>query len=670
MAGKEQVSVAVRDDFVARQTRAKPVPALAELIWNALDADATRVGVELTYGDLAGGLSRILVHDNGAGIRRDEAATLFGNLGGSWKRLTRETPEGHRRIHGQEGRGRYKAFALGKAVTWTVVHGENGNARKFDIRLRQADLTNVLISEDNATKEPRGVSVEIVDLNHDFRVFETDEGRQDLAEIFALYLINYANVSVEIAGRPLDPASAVASQHTVPLADIVAEDGNRHLAEVQIIEWRAETRKTLYLCSRDGFPLDQVETRFQIPGFSFSAYLKSSYIEALQTEGHLGLAELDARLTPVVDQARQVIKDYFRERAAAQARSIVDEWKEAQVYPFQGEPMSSVERAERQVFDIVASQVQQLAPDLGGGSQKGQALHLRMLRNALERGPEELQTILREVLGLPVKKQKELAALLQETTLSAIITAARVVGDRLKFLDALEAILFDPDKKARLKERTQLHKILAENTWIFGEEYNLWVSDKGLRKVLEKHRDKLDPSIDIEGAVAVYDQKTAIVDLMFSRSARRHRTNDIENLVVELKAPKVIIGSDEIVQTKKYQQAVVGDERFSTVPGLRWHFIVVSNAYDAYAQNEIDSGPDPDRRLIARTGTTTVAIKTWGEIIEENRARLQFFQEHLQHSADDSQALKYLQERHAALLDGVLDPVSSVADPDKTPDEG
>lgn len=138
MAGKEQVSVAVRDDFVARQTRAKPVPALAELIWNALDADATRVAVELTYEDLAGGLSRILVNDNGSGIRRDEAATLFGNLGGSWKRTTRETPEGHRRVHGQEGRGRYKAFALGKAVTWTVVHGKPGSARKFDVRLAES----------------------------------------------------------------------------------------------------------------------------------------------------------------------------------------------------------------------------------------------------------------------------------------------------------------------------------------------------------------------------------------------------------------------------------------------------------------------------------------------------------------------------------------------------
>jgi len=36
MAGEEHVSVAVRDDFVARQTKAKPVPALAELCGTAL----------------------------------------------------------------------------------------------------------------------------------------------------------------------------------------------------------------------------------------------------------------------------------------------------------------------------------------------------------------------------------------------------------------------------------------------------------------------------------------------------------------------------------------------------------------------------------------------------------------------------------------------------------
>lgn len=207
-----------------------------------------------------------------------------------------------------------------------------------------------------------------------------------------------------------------------------------------------------------------------------------------------------------------------------------------------------------------------------------------------------------------------------------------------------------------------MHRILAENTWVFGEEYHLWVSDKGLKKVLEKHRAHLDANISIEEPVKVYGQKTAIVDLMFSRTSRRHRADDIEHLIVELKAPKVKIGSDEIVQVKKYQLAVTSDERFQTVSGVRWHFIVVSNEYDDYARGEIEGGPDRDRRLISRNPRATVAIKTWGEIIEENRARLQFFQEHLQSSADEGQAVQYLRERHSELLKGVFEDDAPAAD--------
>lgn len=51
----EQFSVAVQGDFVAAQTRAKPIAALAELIWNGLDADATSIDVELVHDNLVGG---------------------------------------------------------------------------------------------------------------------------------------------------------------------------------------------------------------------------------------------------------------------------------------------------------------------------------------------------------------------------------------------------------------------------------------------------------------------------------------------------------------------------------------------------------------------------------------------------------------------------------------
>jgi hypothetical protein len=655
VAAVEHVSVAVQDDFVERQTRAKPIPALAELIWNGLDGDASSIRIEFAHDDLAGGLSKIVIYDDGEGFPRADANALFGNLGGSWKRLTRVTRHAKRMIHGQEGRGRYKAFALGRSVTWDVCYQAEGGNRAFRISLLDADLTDVTIAEDlPAPDRATGVIVTIGDVRRDFRMLTSDEGLQELAEIFALYLINYRNVSILVGGTRLDPEAAIASQHQVALRPIMLDDGLEYPVDLHIIEWRADTKRTLYLCSAEGFPLDQVETRFHVPGFSFSAYLKSPYVERLHNEERGGMAEMDTALNGSIEQARYAIKDYFRERAAERAQTVVDAWKAADVYPYRGEPQTTVEKAERQVFDIVAVHVQEIAPDIGEVSTKTKALHLRMLRSAIERGPEELQMILKEVLDLPVRQQKELAELLQETTLSAIITAARTVADRLKFIAALENIVFDPETKGRIKERSQLHRILAENTWVFGEEYNLWVSDQDLKRVLERHKQLLDPSISIDDPVKVIGKKRGIIDLMFSRVTRRHRANDMEHMVVELKAPSVKIGADAVTQAKKYAIAVLADERFHSVKGIRWHFWLVSNDYDDYARNEIDTGPDPERRLIMRGPNVAVGIKTWGELIEENRARLQFFQEHLQHTADESAAIRYLQEKHSKFLEGVI----------------
>lgn len=652
----EHVSISIQDDFLARQTRAQPIAALAELIWNSLDGEASSVDVEFERADLAGGLSKIVVYDNGEGFPRSEAAKLFGNLGGSWKRLTRRTRTKSRMVHGQEGRGRYKAFALGRSIVWRVCYLDAGKPKAFEISLLESDLKDVAITEErDAPGQASGVIVEIADIKRDFRVLESDEGLQELAETFALYLINYQDVAIRIAGQRLDPETAIAGQEQLTLPPIKDADGTEYPAELHLIEWRADTKRTLYLCSENGFPLDQVETRFHVPDFSFSAYLKSPYIAALHNDGRLGVAEMVPELRQAVDVAREAIKEHFRERAAQRARNVVEEWKSADIYPFKGEPATPVEKAERQVFDIVAVNVQEFTPELAAATPKARALHLRMLRHAIERGPDDLQMILREVLDLPERKQKELAALLQETTLSAIITAAKTVADRLKFIAALESIVFDLETKGRLKERSQLHKILAENTWVLGEEYNLWASDKDLKRVLEKHRAVLDPDIVIDDPVKVIGKKRGIVDLMLSRATRRHRANDIEHLVVELKAPKVVIGADEITQAKRYAMAVSKDERFHTVKGVRWHFWIVSNSYDEFARADIEGGPDPARQLIHRKDNISVGIKTWGELIEENRARLQFFQEHLEHSADESAAIRYLQEHHSKYLEGVIE---------------
>src|ERR1051326_7164490 len=105
--------------------------------------------------------------------------------------------------------------------------------------------------------------------------------------------------------------------------------------------------------------------------------------------------------------------------------------------------------------------------------------------------------------------------------------------------------------KERLKERTQLHKIIADNTWIFGEEFNLSVSDRSLTEVLRQHKKIIGEDIVIDEPVKHVSKSRGIVDLMLSRALRRHRSDELDHLVVELKAPKVKIGKKEITQVEE-----------------------------------------------------------------------------------------------------------------------
>ena len=297
----------------------------------------------------------------------------------------------------------------------------------------------------------------------------------------------------------------------------------------------------------------------------------------------------------------------------------------------------------------VAVSVNDYMQDFAAAPPKNRALHLRMLRSAIERSPEDLQLILREVIQLPQRKQEELARLLREASLSSIISAAKIVADRLKFISALESIVFEPEMKARLKERSQLHKILADNTWIFGEEFNLSVSDKSLTEVLRQHRRLLGDEIVIDEPVKHISKSRGIVDLMLSRVLRGHRAKELDHLVVELKAPKVKLGTKEITHIEEYAISVCADPRFRTANGVTWTFWVLSNEVARYGGFRMNDGG-----TISQKDNVTIGIKTWAQIIQENKARLQFFQDKLEHQADQGTALGYLQEKYEAFLTGVI----------------
>jgi hypothetical protein len=270
------------------------------------------------------------------------------------------------------------------------------------------------------------------------------------------------------------------------------------------------------------------------PGYQFTAYLRWAGFRDAGND--ILLAEMDSGSAgELISASKDRIRDYFRGRAAEKQQDQINAWEAEGAYPDFGERDTAVKVAERQAFDLVALSA---ATVVNEGTPRSRRLALNLIKTALESGPTALQDILLNVLELPQDKVEELRALLDRTTLASVIEAAKRIADRLDFLAGLEALIFDADSKKQTLERRQLHRILANETWVFGEKWTLTGDDDRLTKVLAAHLRLLGDDVNLAGTEPVLreDGTDAIADLVLSRTMQTAE-NKCAHLVVELKRP-------------------------------------------------------------------------------------------------------------------------------------
>lgn len=481
-----RVIVKLDQDHLAELVRS-PRIGIAELIWNALDADATRIDVAFELTALEA-IDRIVVSDNGHGLLSNEVEQDFGALGGSWKKVASGTKTFGRILHGSRGRGRFAAFGVGSHVTWSSV-AETANGREsIEISASSQSLGSFEVSNPLPTSETVGTTVIIADIAEPAaRALEKSTIADDLTAEFAFYLEQYSGIEITWRGVLLDPSGLQAQRDSY---EIETPDGYEQ-AKLEVIEWTRPVERALHLCTESGMSLTSVKPGIHAPGFEFTAYVRWSGFD----KHDVALADLGVEpAATVIDRAKEQLRSHFKERASARERLIVKDWVDRGVYPYEGEPESRVKAAERQMFDVVAVTA---APVVNAGEDQAQKLSLRLLREALEASPANLHQILQGVLELPKDRLDELSELLNRTTLSAIISTARKIENRLRFLSGLDSVLFDPEPRAQTLERRQLHRILANETWVFGEEYALTGDDEPLTKVLRKYLAYLGDDIEV-----------------------------------------------------------------------------------------------------------------------------------------------------------------------------
>jgi hypothetical protein len=415
-----------------------------------------------------------------------------------------------------------------------------------------------------------------------------------------------------------------------------------------VIEWNTPTERALYFCDDAGFALEECPPGIQAPGFHFTAYLKSPIVLELVEEGAFAFEDMHPVVSSILDAAKSTLRAHFRSREATRAVDLVKQWQEEKVYPYESSDQSPLKQVEREVFDVCAVKVHEYLPNFERTEAKNKRLTFRLLREALENNPDTLQTILRQVLDLPQEQQDDLAAILGRTHLAAIINVAKTVVDRLDFVGSLDSLLFGEFKKTLL-ERKQLHRILAEELWIFGEQYTLAIDDQSLANVLRKHieileRDDLAPDETTE--VSDLEGTNRIVDLMLHRQIPQLQPDHFEHLVIELKRPNCKLGQKELGQIENYAFSVADDERFDKAR-TKWTFILVGNELAPFADRKCrEHGRQYGHIHASDDGAVNIYVKKWSTIIAEAKWRYQFFKDKLELEVTTADGLRYLRQKH------------------------
>ncbi|SCG45717.1 hypothetical protein GA0070613_1371 [Micromonospora inositola] len=409
------------------------------------------------------------------------------------------------------------------------------------------------------------------------------------------------------------------------------------------------TPRELHLCDADGMTIDIANAGIQAPEFDFTAYVL--WDEMREHQGQFLLMESeDSEIFALIGAARSQLREHFRERSTERRREVIEKWKADGSYPYKDEPEDDVERLERETFDVVATTVHRHMPR----PKRQQKVTLALIREAVKHQPENVHRILDEVFRLSNDDKSALDNLLNRTNLSSMIKASSNVADRLDFLAALSHMVIDPEVRKMVKERSQLHKILENEAWVFGDHYSILVSDQALDTVLDRHLHILGRENRAPEPVRRLDGSTGIVDLMLSRARREHDRR--QHLVVELKAPAVVVGAKEVNQIKSYAQAVAFDDQFHDRT-VEWDFWLVTTRMDRVARidaNQRERKPGCVWDFTEGAITVRVWLRTWSEIVEECHDRLQYFREHLDHDPNLGHALEYLNANHSAVIPSAL----------------
>jgi hypothetical protein len=251
-------------------------------------------------------------------------------------------------------------------------------------------------------------------------------------------------------------------------------------------------------------------------------------------------------------------------------------------------------------------------------------LFLKFLDALLESNDREnLLKIIDSVIDLSSEEKSEFLNILENAQLKNIIKTLRLIEDRYKAVDAIDQMVFN--EELGVKEVPDLQKMIERHYWIFGEQYQLLTAaEPKFEEALRRYTHfltKKDENRKID-----HPDRLKEMDIFICRQNRN--VDRIENIVVELKHPRITIGGDQYNQVHKYLQVIRSQPEFNA-SNMYWEFYLIGNKFDTtgFIENQISTNKNHGLKslvLLLEDGRVKVFAKTWSEIFADFELKHQF----------------------------------------------
>ncbi len=539
-------------ELLGQQMYGGPVPAVAELIANAWDADASKVEVEVPQDPTAIG-AEIVVRDFGHGMSFDELNEYYLTIGYERRARGQRSPGG-RLVMGRKGIGKLAGFGIAEDIIVRSVQ----SGRAVEILLNYADLRNRQAIEgleleptaDEETTDPDGVTVTFRRLKLRRRI-NLDSFTLSMSRRFAL---QSDQMEVVINGTALTK-EMLALEHRDPAAPDWAEEEIENLGLVRY--WI-------------GF-LDATITDPELRGIS--VFARGRLAQATPNffnlsggiNGQVGLEYLTGQVEAdfldededCIATDRQSVNWQFEGAKALEAwgqQKIKDacrEWKKRRKKEKEDKFRHSYSQFNEKIEGLPPQEKEDVitALDRIADVDSISPEDFNVIAGSLLEGVtrESVKKVIRRINSTDEDALDDLLTVIREWDVVSAVATAEVVAGRIEIIEKFKRHIEARTPEKAPGNRIDMQTFLRDDPWLLGHEYeHLSAADFHHEHGVDKWIEEQLRQVDSEGQFVRSDEREGRrFDLLCIR-------DDARIVILELMRPGLAADFDHVSRLNRY----------------------------------------------------------------------------------------------------------------------